>query len=179
MQTGHESRVYGPEITWKDGNGSVFLIPNEKPRIPDPYVEPGNPCPRCQRTDRITWTFNTTTRCMEAHCGCGYIKEQYTSDAMPMTDDLRAREVRGGHALIKLICAACGASYRTQRANPKQLCQKCRDTIQGRKWREENQPAVKAFRKKYKERRLKLGLSSGGAGGDVENIAQERRATGN
>lgn len=164
-----ENRARG-ETGWKDVPGSPFLLPDEMPRAPLPFPAQGAPCPKCGHTGHMVW------RPAFAHCYfCGFVKERPPVEAMPMTDDLRAREVRGGHALIKLICAACGASYRTQRANPKQLCQKCRDTIQGRKWREENQPAVKAFRKKYKERRLKLGLSSGGAGGDVENIAQERR----
>ena len=129
----------------------------------------GDPCPHCRHTGHMVWrpTF--------AHCHyCGFVSERPV-EVMPMTDSLRAREARGGQALIELICAACGASYRTQRTNPRQLCQKCRDTAQGRKWRKENQPAVKAFRQKYKMRKLKLGLSSGGAGGDVENITQERR----
>ena len=112
-------------MDWKDVGGSPYLSPGEKPRVADPWVDPGSACPKCGHTDKISWVFNKATRCLVAECSyCGYFKEKYLGDVMPVTPglfSLFSSKVTGK-------CAVCGRTYShlSESTSPyKHLCRAC------------------------------------------------------
>lgn len=130
----HPSRTYG-DIDKKDLDGSVLLFPWEKPRSLDPYVEPGNPCPKCNHTDSITWRFNKASRCMVVECGyCGYYKEQFTGVAVPLTEDMKKEDFANRK---DTICSRCGKEFNQLKKKNHTLCPKCRISAYQKKYQRE------------------------------------------
>lgn len=127
------------------------LAPGEKPRSSDPYVGPGEPCPKCGHGDQMGWTFNPVTRWKEARCHfCGYRKGVFTGETMPMTEELKGQEVKGGIEIVKLTCPACGREFRTRADNPHGICQRCRNRQTAREWAKEHPEEYRAIQAKYK-----------------------------
>lgn len=133
------------EVTRDYYSSDYFTLPPDEPRrTADPFVEKGNPCPKCGYSDRIIWYYSAATRCIVAECRCGYLKEQYIGDAMPMTDEMLERGViRGGIALLDRTCTAtlvdgtvCGREFKTRADRPKEVCQRCRQRHTDTAWRE-------------------------------------------
>jgi hypothetical protein len=134
MKTASRTRE---EDDYREISGILSLRPFEKPPVALPFVSPGNPCPKCNYTDRIIWYYNSTTRCRVVECRCGYYKEQFTTTYMPMTPEefKGLTPAHGGLPLIELTCPTCGKVFRKQRKTTSTLCQRCRNNTTYREWR--------------------------------------------
>ena len=154
------ARIYG-SMDWTDQGGSPYLVPGEKLRILDPYVEPGSPCPHCGHSDRMSWRFDKTSRCMIAECRwCGYYKEKFMGAVMPITDDMKADEYTGGNPRRTHTCITCGKEYTSPLRNPKPECRSCRDKEQAKRWRLENPEEYRMIQRKKRLARKEKKLAN-------------------
>ena len=166
MRAGHESRTYGMDTPWKDGNGSVLLTPGEKPRPAEPFVNKGEACPRCGRTSRLTWTFNKATRCVVAECPCGYYKEKFLGVTQPVTPQLISHFL-DGEPYEEIICGTCGKPFIKKTKKDYTDCHSCRASAYNAEYRS----------RERKERRTETTTCTPGAATvpGMRSPSQERR----
>lgn len=152
--TGHESRTYGTEITWKDGNGSVLLIPGEQARQPYPFPTDYT-CPHCGRRNGNIRT-ETFFRCWT----CGQLIERDV-ETMPVTVDLISQFL-DGMPYEEKVCK-CGKTFRKKVRATYTECGTCRCIKANEDYRARRRAmsATKSTKKEDTVRRVETGAPRG------------------